>query len=67
MNTNMGGNDRKIRIGVAVVLAVIAYFVGFGSTLGIIALVLAAVMLVTSAVGFCPLYTLFGINTCKRN
>lgn len=63
----MGGNDRKIRIGVAVVLAVIAYFVGFGSTLGIIALVLAAVMLVTSAVGFCPLYTLFGINTCKRN
>ena len=67
MNTNMGGNDRKIRIGVAVVLAVLAYFVGFGSTLGIIALVLAAVMLVTSAVGFCPLYTLFGINTCKRN
>ncbi len=67
MNTNMGGNDRKIRIGVAVVLAVLAYFVGFGSTLGIIALVLAAVMLVTSAVGFCPLYTLFGINTCKRS
>jgi hypothetical protein len=63
----MGGNDRKIRIGVAVVLAVLAYFVGFGSTLGIIALVLAAVMLVTSAVGFCPLYTLFGINTCKRS
>ena len=67
MNTNMGGNDRRIRIGVAVVLAVLAYFVGFGSTLGIIALVLAAVMLVTSAVGFCPLYTLFGINTCKRS
>ncbi len=63
----MGGNDRKIRIGVAVVLAVLAYFVGFGSTLGIIALVVAAVMLVTSAVGFCPLYTLFGINTCKRS
>lgn len=66
MNTNMGGMDRKLRIGLAVVLAVVAYFVGFGSTLGIIALVLAAVMVVTSAVGFCPLYRIFGINTCAR-
>lgn len=65
MNTNMGGMDRKLRIGLAVVLAVVAYFVGFGSTLGIIALVLAAVMVVTSAVGFCPLYRIFGITTKK--
>ena len=33
--------------------------------LGIVLFVVAAVMLVTAAVGFCPLYRLFGISTCK--
>ncbi len=66
MNTNMGGMDRKLRGVVAVLLVVVAYFAGFGSTLGIIALVLAAVMAVTAAVGMCPLYKVFGINTCAK-
>ena len=33
-------------------------------TLGIVLLVLAVVFLLTSLVGFCPIYALLGMNTC---
>ncbi len=65
MKTNTSNADRGIRVAVAVVAAVVAWLVGFGSIAGIILLVVAAVMLVTAAVGFCPLYRVFGISTCK--
>ncbi len=65
MNKNTGNTDRAVRLVVAVVAAVAAWLVGFGSLVGIVLLVVAAVMLVTAAVGFCPLYRVFGINTCK--
>ena len=38
---------------------------GVGTAWGIVLLVVAVVMVVTAAVGFCPLYRLFGISTCK--
>ncbi len=63
MKQNIGGSDRIVRIVLAVLLAVGAAMVGFGSVTGIILLVLAAVMLVTSAVGFCPLYAPFKFST----
>jgi hypothetical protein len=28
---------------------------------------LGGILLATSLISFCPLYTLFGINTCPRN
>ena len=34
-------------------------------TLGIVLIALAVVFVLTSFIGFCPLYTLFGITTCK--
>jgi len=34
-------------------------------TLGIIALAIGAAALITSAVGFCGLYSIIGVNTCK--
>jgi hypothetical protein len=63
MKLNMGNTDRIIRLVVAALLAIGAWMVGFGSIGGIILLVLAAVMLVTSAVGFCPLYAPFKFST----
>lgn len=65
MNANVGNADKVIRLVIAVVAAVVAFMVGAGSVLGIILLVVAAVMLITAAVGFCPLYRLLGMNTCK--
>ncbi len=64
MKPNMGGIDRGIRLIVAAI-AVILYFTGtLTGTLGIIALVVAGVFTLTSIISFCPLYALFGLNTC---
>ncbi len=65
MKTNMGSTDKIIRILLAIVFAVL-YFTGIVSgTLGIILLVLGGVFVATSFISFCPLYTLFGMSTCK--
>ncbi len=65
MKKNMGGADRIVRILVAALFAAL-YFGGYVTgTIGIVLLALGAVFVLTSLVGFCPLYTLFGIKTCK--
>ncbi len=64
MKTNVGNMDRIIRIVLAAVLAGL-YFGGIvEGTVGIVLVVLAAVFTLTAAIGFCPLYTLVGLNTC---
>lgn len=66
MKRNESGLDRAIRLVLAAVFFVAAFaFVGPSSILGIILIVLGAVMLLTAAIGFCPLYRLVGVNTCK--
>jgi hypothetical protein len=66
MKKNMGSTDKIIRFIIAAVLLAL-YFTGTVSgTFGIIVLVLAAVMVLTSLVSFCPLYAPFGIKTCKN-
>ena len=64
MNKNEGNIDRIIRAVVAVVAVVGAVLVGFGSPIAWVLLVVAAIMGVTAAVGFCPLYRIFGLSTC---
>lgn len=66
MKQNIGGTDRIVRIVIAALFALGAWMAGVGSVGGIILLILAAVMLVTSAVGFCPLYAPFGFSTKSR-
>jgi len=66
MKKNMGGTDRMIRIIIAAIAAIL-YFTGtVPGTLGIILLVVAGVFLLTSFLNFCPLYTVLGINTKKK-
>ncbi len=62
----MGTADRLIRVVIALIVVGLWYFGVISGTLAIILLVLAAVFVLTSVVSFCPLYTLFGMNTCKR-
>lgn len=64
MKPNMGGIDRIIRIVIAAVVAVLYFNGTLTGTVGIVALVLAAMFVLTSLVSFCPLYTLVGLNTC---
>ena len=66
LKKNMGTVDRTIRI-VLAILFVFLYFTGSVSgTLGLILIILAAVFVVTSLVSFCPLYTVFGYSTVKK-
>ena len=65
MKKNMGSVDKTFRLLVAIAL-VAFYFLGVvEGVLGTVALVVAGVFMLTSVISFCPLYTLFGINTCK--
>lgn len=66
MKQNIGNTDRIVRIVLAVLLTVGAWMAGFGSLGGILLLVLALAMLVTSAIGFCPLYAPFSFSTTPR-
>jgi hypothetical protein len=64
MSRNMGSADRLARaVLIAPIAVVLAFVVGAGSALGIVLFVVAAVMLGTAAVGFCPLYRLLGVDT----
>lgn len=65
MKKNMRNIDKSIRLLVAAVLTAL-YFLGVvDGTLGVVALVIVGVFVLTSVISFCPLYALFGINTCK--
>lgn len=63
MKTNESSTDRIIRAIVGVAALVGALVVGIGSIGGIVLLVLGAVLVVTAAVGFCPLYRVLGLST----
>lgn len=63
MKKNMGKTDKAIRLFVAAVIALLLFAKVLTGTLGIILFILAVVFVVTSLISFCPLYTLFGINT----
>ena len=66
MQKNMGTVDRAIRFVVAVVVAAL-YFTGqISGTVAIVLGVLAAIFILTSFVGICPLYSLVGLSTCKQ-
>ena len=60
MSKNMNTLDRRVRaLLVAPVAIVVGILIGPGSVGAIVLYALAAIMLATSAIGFCPLYSLF--------
>jgi hypothetical protein len=65
MIKNVGNSDKVVRAVLGVVAAVLAFVVGITTVWGIVLAVVAVIALVTAAVGFCPLYRLFGVNTCQ--
>ncbi len=67
MTKNMNSLDRSLRAFLVAPLAIIvAVVVGAGSVPGIVLLAVAAIMLATSAIGYCPLYRLLHISTRGR-
>lgn len=64
MTCNVGGIERPIRIVAGILALGIGAFAGLPPVGMGIALTVGTVALVTGAIGFCPLWTVFGINTC---
>ena len=65
MKRNMSNLDRIIRAIIAVLFAYL-YFGGVVTgAFGIILVVIGAILLVTSVLGFCPLYVLLKMSTLK--
>jgi len=66
MKKNMGLADRTIRVLIAILLAVLIFA---GQIVGVTAIILgiaAVVLLLTSVVGFCPLYVPLKRSTCRK-
>ncbi|HEX2609165.1 MAG TPA: DUF2892 domain-containing protein [Flavisolibacter sp.] len=64
MKKNMGTFDRIFRILAALVVVALYYLNVISGTLAVVLLVISGIFILTSLLGFCPLYTLLGINTC---
>ena len=64
MTYNVGGIERPIRIVVGILAIGLGAFAGLPPIGTGVALVAGTIMLVTGAIGFCPVWTLLGINTC---
>ncbi|PRX38144.1 Protein of unknown function [Meinhardsimonia xiamenensis] len=68
MSKNMGTVDRVVRAVIGLALLYWAFLSGAASANGLLlwlGVIVAVIMLITAAVGNCPLYRVFGIRTCK--
>ena len=66
MRPNIGTTDRALRLALGAILIALALLAGLEGAARIAALIAGGVMIVTAAIRFCPLYTLFGLRTCRR-
>ena len=65
MKKNMGSLDRTLRIFIALVMIVLYLNKTIAGTWGFMVFTIAAIFLLTSIFGFCPLYRIFGFKTRK--
>jgi uncharacterized membrane protein HdeD (DUF308 family) len=68
MEKNEGMIDRVVRVilGVVLILGGVYVSLSMANWLGWIAVLVGLVLLVTGAVGVCPLYKVLGISTNKK-
>jgi uncharacterized membrane protein len=66
MKKNMGTIDKIVRILIAAIVVLLYFTHVISGTLAIVLLALSAVFVITSLLGFCPLYLPFGLSTKKK-
>jgi hypothetical protein len=64
MKKNMGSTDKIVRIILAAVFVLLFATNAVTGVLGYVLLAFAVIFVLTSLISFCPLYPIFGINTC---
>jgi len=62
----MGIADIAIRLFLAAVISILYITNAINGTFGVIALVIAGLFIITSFIGFCPLYSILGLTTRKK-
>jgi ABC-type uncharacterized transport system permease subunit len=67
MKPNIGRIDCALRLIVAGTIAVLYLAKVINGTLAVILGIVAAILILTSLAGICPLYMPFGISTRKKN
>ena len=65
MKKNIGSADKIIRIVIAAIFALLYFTNTVTGIFGVVLLLLAGVLVLTSIVSWCPLYFPFGISTLK--
>ena len=67
MTANEGGIDRLVRLVLGIALAALAWFymAALGTVWAAVIGIAGVILVVTAAIGWCPLYAMFGISTSK--
>ncbi len=66
MKKNIGSIDKVIRVLIAVLIAFLYYLNVISGTLGFILIAISVVLVITSFIGFCPLYHFVGLKSTKK-
>ncbi|MFV0472588.1 MAG: DUF2892 domain-containing protein [Paludibacteraceae bacterium] len=66
MKTNIGSLDKVVRLLIATVLIILFYANILTKILGVVSLIVALLLTISSFTGFSPLYLLFKINTLSK-
>jgi hypothetical protein len=66
MKKNLGNIDRVLRVAFAVLVAVLFFTNVISGGTGLIILIAAGILALTSFVSFCPVYWALGWNTSKK-
>ncbi len=66
MKKNIGTADKGIRVIMGIAIALLYYFNIISGTLALILMAVALILLITSFINFCPLYSIFKISTNKK-
>jgi hypothetical protein len=64
MTCNVGGIERPIRILLGVLLLGVGTFADLSPVSTGVALAIGGIALATGTIGYCPLWSLFGMSTC---
>jgi len=67
MKKNVGTFDKAIRILLALVVIALYFAHVLTGVLAIVLLILSGILILTSLIGFCPLYLPFGIKTIQKS
>lgn len=63
----MGSLDRFIRLAIVMLISFLSMKAIINGTLSLILLGVSIIFLLTSLIGYCPLYSVFRIQTCPKD